>query len=528
MKAILNDVQQTMLTKKIVLMGYKDECEEIYYAFRTLLPIEGYISLAKGKINTKNDLLFDNQSGLENLEKYSISQVNSDEFFIILCNGYIGVHWGNEDTEFDRLLATYSFEYEKSYIDAILLYSLPIFRQQITAWNLEKVVIFGCGKFAQTYYNRFKQNHNIVGFISNNENEQEFMGLPVHRVDKEYLSDKKIIICSVHRVEMMKQLEEMGKRIGMDYVTNRMLIQKLMLVIGTCHVCQPAEVLKYREALTVEYAMMSFLYTVHERQPVSYLVEKVKCLLKYADVVLYTKSIPGTEPYVDYQNYAISNGLNYQSIGIPVYCFYGLYPQYIPKGETFINDYCSRINMRNSWEYIWAFGDNNINRFVKEGKSEEEVVQEIQSRHIYSKDFILNNLNESFHIMEIYDMFSDIKISEFVKEHYKEKLLFRDFTHFTSYMMLEINRQILDLLGIEDDLTEAEKDDIEKQVIYGRYAFIYPEVVETLELDISELKEGYRCMDLNYQVQKENADTLIRKYYQYVSSVKKMMDNALI
>lgn len=518
-------LQENLLSKKIILTGYQKECEEIYYVFHEILDIVGYLMFPTDEdLPFENEQQFQNQKHFCHLEKYHISQIDTSEHYIILCNGYTGVCWGYENIGFDKHLFLNSIEYEENYIDAFLIYSLPIFRNRLHDWKNQEILIFGCGKFGRSFYQRFKNQYNIVGFISNNETEIECMGLPVHRVD-ESINNKKIVICSVYRVEMIEQLLGMGKNPYEEFATNKMLLGKNMLSIGTCHVNQNAELLKHHEMFTVEYSLIQFLYSIRDRSVEFFLLDKVMRLLHYSDVVFCLDSLPGLGEYPKYVDYIKQQNIPCKLIRIPPYIFAGLHPQLISEnGFTHNMDYTQICKLI----CLFYVGDYNVKKLFDQGESEDEIVNTILGDSYYDKDYIVNNFNEAIGMLDIFDTVSDIKISKFVRENYRKKLLFRDSVHFSTFLILEMSSQILKILDIPDEFSVSEKKCLEKNIDFGSVVMIYPCVARTLKIEIDELKCGYKILDHNLQVSIINEEEYIRKYYKYLESRKTLLEEGII
>lgn len=513
-------IHDKIKNSKIIIAGYNMECREFYFAFRNILHIVGYAKLNNLRnMECRHGILFDNTQDKLELKEYRLEAIPADECYIVLCNGTTSVNWSNEDKQFDELLFLKGFEYENNYIDAAIVYKLFQGDEWKQDFSSGEILIFGCGKYGQAFYKRFAKDYNICGFLSNKENENECLGLPVFRVNKENLQGKRVVICSVvYRLEMMQQLEDMGMRCYVNYVTNHMLLGKIMASIGTCHVNHSAIFLNYREAFTVEYAKFDFLYPVEERSLLGFEIEKAKKILAYCDAVFCLTPVPGTGAYFDVYNYLKRHDYQCKVIRISNYVFQGLHPQVTLVEHNRANKYCSRLNIFESFQYNWLFGDQNINNYLEDGMSNQQVIETIRDDNYYSKEACIDNLQQSLKMIQLFDKFSDIKLYDFMVENYKKHLLFRDVSHFSAYTLLEVSRQVLALLGIEDDLEPERKDELSETVVCGTEIPIYPSVYKALDLNFETKQNNWRIVRSDFSEKEVCFEEWVEYYIRYVRS----------
>jgi hypothetical protein len=172
------------------------------------------------------------------------------------------------------------------------------------------------------------------------------------------------------------------------------------------------------------------------------------------------------------------------SIKIPQYTFSGYhYPYNILKDEN--------ININYSFE--------SLNEYLK-------------NLFINQKKEILKNLdNELLHIKEL-DTISDIKCYEFIKNNYKNKLLFNNRQYPTYFLFHFIAQAILNYLNIDDKISplydRIGQDSLEP---------IFNNVYKYLELEFKLLKFCIDCTIEEYIVccKKLNVERLYLKYRSY-------------
>ncbi|MDD6039223.1 MAG: hypothetical protein PUD20_10590, partial [bacterium] len=160
-------VEQILKKRKIIIAGYHRECMEFCLAFQQFLDIVGYIDFNRiQNITLEQDKLFEYTESDMELREFQLDQIDTQQYYIVLCNGFTNVNWSDENKIFDEILCLKGFEYEDDYIDAIVVYRLFCNQDWIYEFQEQEVLIFGCGKCGQTFYKRFCENYHIVGFLS--------------------------------------------------------------------------------------------------------------------------------------------------------------------------------------------------------------------------------------------------------------------------------------------------------------------------------------------------------------------------
>lgn len=521
-----NNLQKIIGKRKLVLLGYDSVCKEFYYTFYKFFDIAGYIVNKQMKqIGLQYDQLFPVANDL-GLQKYTLETVDLTKYYIVLCNGYVDGKWHDENVEFDKVLFQYGFEYEQDYVDVMCIYQLPSVRAVMSSYKKEDILIFGCGKCGKTFFENFQTQYNIVGFLSNDCKVTECMGMPVYRVTKESIKDRKVVICSAYQKEMIEQLAELEICGVTEFATNKMLVGKIMLAIGTCQIFQTAELLVWCESFMNEYMMCKYIFDLAERNLFVHEDLKINKLVKYAAVVWYLKPFAGNAIYKDYGTSLKKINPNCMYVGMSNYFFDGLHPQSTIVTDREINPFTTRQDLYRRYQVVCLMGDKNINDCILKEGAVDELIERVRSEDFYSEKEVKQKLEDALQMLRFMDVYSDIKIYPYVRDNCLRQILFRDPIHLGAALMLEIVKQFLNFINCKNDISMEDKIKIQYSVVFGSYLPIYPSVIKHLHLQ-TEWK-SFPVMDRDYKVKNIDFDQWCDRYVKYIKSVQLTRENAWV
>ncbi len=104
---------------------------------------------------------------------------------------------------------------------------------------------------------------------------------------------------------------------------------------------------------------------------------------------------------------------------------------------------------KNTGFFIW--GDKNLNKLVKEGKS----IDDIQLDNLYSSQYVNDYFDKAVKHLKIYERETTVKIADYIEKYGRERVLYYSVTHPETEIMLELVRRILKELGIDTGNTEC-------------------------------------------------------------------------
>ncbi len=245
-----------------------------------------------------------------------------------------------------------------------------------------------------------------------------------------------------------KKLDDMGLVRFKDYFCIQEILKllnkkKLCLLLGSCILYDVDKMIRnsnvfmdeyeiiYKDVDTVEELSLNFNYPDE--------------LLSNVDLLLYT---------FDNSKYRMSNDnvmskLNKtcKKLSISGCIFSGYFPQ-TNLGKNEMNpygyeDYINKI-------FICELKDNNIDKMICAGESIDKIIYKLEDVNYYSKLFLDEWFDKSLRFLKISELNCDIKVYDFVKNNYKNDLLYRSSEHPTSIIIKEICNQIINFLNIND------------------------------------------------------------------------------
>lgn len=309
-------------------------------------------------------------------------------------------------------------------------------------------------------------------------------------------------------------LGESGYKHYTDYISyvtvERMVFnKKIMLCVGECQVGQVASYLEKMQN-TYKVVFLDIRFISGKAKPLLYAeYSKICDVFIYNEFHKYEKVLFGRDELLQKPHF----------ISLPVFEFFGIWPQ-IGKSLTKKNKY-NLFELDNKGPFPIA--DNNINKFIEEGKSCEEVKDYILNKDIYTKDEVILNYEKSIRLLELTSKKADISLSDYVINTIRNKKVFRDNSHIYCDFYYEICERIIEQVGIKVEKSISINDINVKDTCTE--IIVYPCVAKHLNLSWwgEELQYEVRCKigEKNMLV---SADKWIEIYYDYCMSVKKIRD----
>lgn len=493
--------------KEIVLFGSIRSCERFYLQIRKFLSVKAVVT--------------DDEKKYQAMDEKSILPVRyikkwldyeKEHTYIICC-----YHTESERHSYDDIMERAGLFFDEDYTDA--WYVLSWLRQRLEVdWAEREIWIFGAGNNGKHFYENYRDcGVNITGFLSNFESENDYMGLPVIRPGK--LDQRKkpyIIICSDAWEEMGGYLDALGYESIRDYCFSEWIPKKMFVSMGPCQIHHTAVMLRKNRRFML---MWDSLLIFENIDTFSSPADKRRfCVYgDVADVVFYRSKSLGDDNLPDKgHDIAEKYYKNAMKIFIPFYYFRG---QLMQASQT-LNPYMSKIALK--WP-VWIRGDQEINRLVDNGVSVDEIVETVSDIDYWSEEEIQMNYKKELQKIKILDRISDIKIHTFIEEHYQEYPIFRDGTHFGIELTIYIANEILHKIGLAPfSETEIEKAVLKTPGKWKNVMPIYPCVMQALGIHYKEHDGTYPIVKPDGVVDWVDFTEYIRRYAEYVYSVKKI------
>lgn len=193
--------------------------------------------------------------------------------------------------------------------------------------------------------------------------------------------------------------------------------------------------------------------------PKSYKYEDGIELLKICDYLFYVPIIFNNDKI----NYKFDDYLPLEAkrLRIPRMPFMGLYSYKTNSFESF-----HKYSLDKKLHWPFAYEESIMDKYILAGKDNEYIYSELMRPDLIDKKIIERQLKFNFKNLEIAEGQADIKISDYLKENYKERKCYRDGLHYQNFIYFELARRISDKLGLNsiDKINELEKN-IKYQII---------------------------------------------------------------
>ena len=487
--------------KNVVLYGESLNCYDFYNKFAHQCNVVGIVCV-EAKDECKK--LFQ-KYGVDVYEQKEFENIRYENGILILCPG------ANKREEHDAYLEKKGYIYGVDYIDSLYA-EHSIYQNVRKNMHGKKIWVFGAGNNAKEFYEKHHETVQIEGFISNYKGEKEFLGLPVCR-PKEVVARENIyiLVCSAVEEDMSAQLREYGLKDGQDFAIGRWLNRKLFVAWGSCQVYSVMDILCQNQYF--KQGFDSLLIFDSSLQRCNYANrQRLHTYGQVCDVLFYnSEGLENNNEAIVKRFYSKAKVYN-----IPFYYFRGQLPQ--------ATEDCSRYSLRyeNMERHFafWFIGDAEVERLVAEGKSKEEILKEITSVNYWTKEQILNRWLFECKKVSMLDRLSSLCVSKFLKDNYKEKLIFKDGIHFCGELCVELANQLARLLEIKEIGKEQAEELLRSMPPENSSVLpVYPSVCKALDLSEKYDSIKYNFVHPTRECEQLDFAEYMERYIDYVQNV---------
>lgn len=471
--------------REVVLTGEREHCEKFYHLYGEELGSVEVPYVIPDELN----------------------QVMNDKFAIVCTKD-------SYNKKMDDLLYSLGRFYEDDYMDARYYMHSRRVQSKIDIC-LKKIWIYGAGIAAKIFYEQHKETLEVCGFISNFQEEQEYLGLPVIRPEE--LKEKEnvyVVVCSLAWNEMAEKLRSMGYVPFEDYTFPEFLPRKFFVCMGNCSIGNIADTLQFNR----KFKGIWEIWTVFENEWLhANYADRRRMILygKFADAVLWQKRVTefmGGE--LDYGYIVKQYYKDARSFGLPTYFFNGQLMQIERKLSPYM------LNFR-SGAALWGRGDSIINEMVEKKYSLEEIIDTILYKECWAEDEIRKNWGKAINILRFLDKYSAIPIKNYVEQNYQTELLFTDGVHLGIGLRVFMADELAEKLGIEK-LTEKEKEELVNKR-KGTTFFVYPCVRKALKICNEQSLLFYCGVERKEYI---SIEEMIRRYVRYIQETRDILNES--
>lgn len=374
-----------------------------------------------------------------------------------------------------------------------------------------KVVIYGTGLNAVKWMFHYEQQGGEVEYFLNTDSKIDMLcGKKVYSPNDEKVHDCYIVVAvSGMRLylSISKQLQNYGLREFDDYIYYSWIDKQIVLLHGNCHIWIVHKYLESSEEFVQKYAI--YPNPAICRNTMGEIEENI---LKNSDVWIH-EEIRTENGY----GYKLSDEYIRQKINPEVKEI--IFPNLFGLGRMFFpnsNHNYKNNPMKNGQDTgaMFPCTDSLIECCVEQGKNIEEIIEYVANDEALCEEYVIKNFNLYMDKVKEREKICDIKIYDFIMEHYKDEQLFYDMGHPTNVILRKYSIDILKKLGIDDENihTTVELDAYEMP--------IYPSIKK--HLGIRWEKENIRqCQNAKRMCDKMNLEEYIYEYLWWCYNYRK-------
>lgn len=323
----------------------------------------------------------------------------------------------------------------------------------------------------------------------------------VNFVDKKIInhlktnSKNKIIIVS--KDYNTRKLEDNGFVEFVNYIREQYLLKQMVLIYGNCHTRVIKECLQQNTEFSSQYVIYPWKPIQEIANPAYFKSE----VLDWCDIFIH-QSIRKENRYgEDYSSDRIISKLNGNARIISIPNLYHLPMHLFPafdEGEFYYPLIGGILFFRDKiLDDLFVIEKGNIKKIIQKYKLYDKWdPDEIQKKYMHFKEIVHEREKQW-----------DIKVSDFIDSNFRDKLLFYDPNHPTSFFLSWIADNILSLLGVEeknDIIIYSEMDQF--QIPISKYIYDFYDI----KYDYIQI---YRKHTKNYFGRSElNIDEYIKQY----------------
>lgn len=381
------------------------------------------------------------------------------------------------------------------------------------------LILWGYTDTAKEFYKDNKERFRICGCVTEQRKHPEYLDeeqtIPIVEWDKYVVGDKDyVIVFASPFVHIENQILASGLQIFEEYVDAHLLKavlsdKKIAIISGGCQIAAICDFIQQLPCFTDEY--QSFRFSTH-RWKSRWSLKSLSYLKNLCDVYICMRHEEEDIKFFSPEELPESCKI----ITVPFILARLCWPQMKSGWKKALNEYFMK-DRSTTHHGPFEYGDNNINRMMREGKDVDEIVQALTSYDFYSEEQVQMHIDAVLRILEYEENGCDVKIAQYVRENYRNKMLYRDLAHPEHCVIWEVILQLLDILQI--DVSEEVRRQIRNNEVYvpsyDRHCTqvpVYPSVAK--HMGLNWWKEDMRY-DVTFYggVRSLTFEEYIRSYY---------------
>lgn len=369
----------------------------------------------------------------------------------------------------------------------------------------KKIVIWGTGNIARSFYYEKGCQYDIQYFIDNNQPKYKIGDLQVFTPDKVDLRRYKIVIATTKWKGIAEYLESCGLSFFEDYLPYSLMEideipfmeilkrinvrgggrekavsayqrgREIAFINGNCQTSKIKMYLQQNREFDSKFVFLDI--------PPLYLLSH-----KEIDLLMYGKDILSRTKLFISQNISLNNSFDRRFSNEYWLKLMDEKVQYIRIPNLFLDIYFPQGGkeqdpekepyVRNIFPYNDAIIDELTNKkgFGGEGYTTDEIVEIIEMDDFFTDDFLRWVIEYRFEQLREREKFCDIKMTDYIQERYLKEQIFYSRNHPTNKVLKEESLRILRYMGINGDIEEK----VAIPELSVNQEFIYPGIYHKL------------------------------------------------
>lgn len=323
----------------------------------------------------------------------------------------------------------------------------------------KEIVVYGTGINAvKCVWFLEGQGMNINYVIDGRKGIGEFKNYRVYEPSRQRLDGKYIIVaCALESYNAIKE-RLCGYREFLDYVYYGWLNRKMVFLHGNCHMDIIEECLCSSKRFREKYAVYPTPRVCTKKK----LDERI---LTHMDVWIHediqSKNKIGFEFSDEYLRKFVKKGV----FEIIIPHLYGLGACIFPHSGEWNDRNTALLN--GAYENgMFPYRDVIIDKCMDANMSLEQICRYVDEDNIISGKYITENFNRYIEKIREREKVWNVKILDFILAHYRTEKLFYDKGHPTNIILEKVSGDVLQLLGIQDEVSAGNKLDYHEIPIY--------------------------------------------------------------
>lgn len=323
----------------------------------------------------------------------------------------------------------------------------------------KEVVVYGTGINAVKCVCYLEsQGISINYVIDGREGIGKFKNYSVYEPSKQRLDKKYIVVACAEKTYSVIKERLCGYQEFKDYVYYGWLNKKMVFLHGNCHMDIIEDCLCSSKSFHEKYAVYP--------TPRVCTKEKIdKTILAYMDVWVHEDIRSNNKIGFEISDEYLRRFIDKDVFEIIVPHLYGLGACIFPYAKEWNDRNTALLN--GAYENgMFPFRDMIIDKCMEANMSFDQICRYVCEDNIVSEEYILDNFNRNIEKIREREKSWDVKILDFILEHYKTEKLFYDKGHPTNIILEKVSRNVLQLLGIQDKVSSSKKLDYHEIPVY--------------------------------------------------------------